>query len=205
MRGRLASLAVCGFLILACQTGSPPTGSAGDIAIASELPASAPEELAAGVVALQQGIKLAIDQHSTIGRFKLIYKPMDDAVAGVSNAQKGVQNVKRMIKDASVLGTGIEHLDAMLCVALWKARLRSWRAKLGWALTRDCCRCLAPPEPDTHAKFYASCLRWLAMTGPFASSIEDSSDLRDHSRWRPSRSHHALRKRRDGAIWTCLV
>jgi ABC-type branched-subunit amino acid transport system substrate-binding protein len=42
---------------------------------------------------------------STINRCAwLTYKPMDDAVAGAATGEKGVQNVKRMIGDASVLG-----------------------------------------------------------------------------------------------------
>ena len=100
----LALLAVCGLVVTACQSGSPSSGSDGDITIASDLPISGGTDQAQEVVAVQRAIKLAIDQHPTIGRFKLTYKPMDDAVAGVANPQKGIQNVKRMIDDASVLG-----------------------------------------------------------------------------------------------------
>jgi len=99
----LGVLAICGLLVPACQPGGPPTGGGGDVIIASDLPTSGGED-ASGAVQVQQAIKLAIDQHPSVGRFKLTYRPMDDAVAGVANPQKGVQNVKRMIEDASVLG-----------------------------------------------------------------------------------------------------
>lgn len=88
----------------ACQTGPPPSAPSpggSEILIASDLPTSIASDSA---LSLQQAIQLAIDQHPTIGRYKLVYMPLDDSLASTASPEKGVQNVKRMIADARVLG-----------------------------------------------------------------------------------------------------
>lgn len=147
----LALLAVGGLLFTACQLGGPPIGSGGDITIASDLPTSGGTEEAQGVVQVQRAIKLAIDQHPSIGRFKLMYKPMDDAVAGVANPQKGTQNVKRMIDDASVLGMIGPH-GSQLAVAEIPVTNAKDLVMLSPSNTVDCLTVAAPycdPQPDS--------------------------------------------------------
>jgi branched-chain amino acid transport system substrate-binding protein len=149
--GELALLAVGGLLFTACQPGSAPTGIGGDIAIASDLPASGGPEQAPGVVSVQQAIKLAIDQHPSIGRFRLTYKPMDDAVAGIGNDQKGTQNVKRMIDDASVLGM-IGPYQSQQAVAEIPLANAKDLVMLSPSNTVDCLTLAAPycdPQPDS--------------------------------------------------------
>lgn len=147
----LALLAVCGLVVTACQSGSPSSGSGGDITIASDLPTSGGADQAQGVVSVQQAIKLAIDQHPSIGRFKLTYKPMDDAVAGVANPQKGIQNVKRMIDDASVLGM-IGPYQSQQAVAEIPVANAKDLVMLSPSNTVDCLTLAAPycdPQPDS--------------------------------------------------------
>jgi len=43
-------------------------------------------------------------QHRNAGQYKLVYKPLDDTLAGRPSPELGVQNVKQMIADARVLG-----------------------------------------------------------------------------------------------------
>jgi branched-chain amino acid transport system substrate-binding protein len=146
----LAVLAICGLLGAACQPESPSIGSGGDIIIASDLPTSGGEE-AQDAVQLQRAIKLAIDQHPSIGRFKLTYRPMDDAVAGVANPQKGVQNVKRMIEDASVLGM-IGPYGSQLAFAEIPVTNANDLVMLSPSNTWDCLTRAAPycdPQPDS--------------------------------------------------------
>jgi branched-chain amino acid transport system substrate-binding protein len=147
----LALLAVCGLVVTACQSGSPSSGSGGDITIASDLPTSGGADQAQGVVAVQQAIKLVIDQHPSIGRFKLTYKPMDDAVAGVPSAQKGIQNVKRMIDDASVLGMIGPYQSQQAFAEIPVANAKDL-VMLSPSNTVDCLTLAAPycdPQPDS--------------------------------------------------------
>lgn len=77
----------------------PPSG---DIIIASDLPVGAPE--ASDALAAQQAIALAIKEHPRVGRFKLAYWSLDDAVAGNYQPETGVQNVSWMVDVPRVLG-----------------------------------------------------------------------------------------------------
>jgi branched-chain amino acid transport system substrate-binding protein len=96
----LASLIVLVCLSSACQTGAvSPEGPY--IVIASDTPISGSD--GAYAAPLVQAIQLAITQHPKMGRFKVVYEPMDDAPALLAPV-KGVQNVKRMIADPRVLG-----------------------------------------------------------------------------------------------------
>ena len=101
----LAFVAVYGLLSAACQPGmatSAPGAASADILIGSDMPTSGAQ--ASATRPLEQAIQLAIDQHPVIGRFKLAYLPLDDALLGAQLPQKGIQNVKRMIADPRVLG-----------------------------------------------------------------------------------------------------
>ena len=101
----LALVAGCGLVSTACQTPSvtsSPSSRSADILIASDMPTSGSQ--ASATRPLEQAIQLAIDQHPLVGRFKLAYRPFDDALLGAQSPQKGIQNVKRMIAEPRVLG-----------------------------------------------------------------------------------------------------
>ena len=90
-------------VITACQESAGPTGPtapSGDIVIASNLPLSG---LGLSAMPIEQGIRLAMAQHPTIGRFKLAYWSLDDTLAGNSSPDKAVQNVARMVDDHRVV------------------------------------------------------------------------------------------------------
>lgn len=97
----LVAVAICA----GCEGGgvvhSIPNAPAGQILIASDLPSAGFYEDA---VSAQNAIRLAIAQHSTVGRFKLAYWPLEDSVAENASQEKGIQNVSQMIDDARVLG-----------------------------------------------------------------------------------------------------
>jgi branched-chain amino acid transport system substrate-binding protein len=101
----LAQLAMQLLICTACQSGgATPVGSAspaGDIIIASDLPIS---NISGDGTELDRAIRLAIAEHPAIGRFKLAYWPLNDAVAANASPEKGVQNVSQMIDDPRVLG-----------------------------------------------------------------------------------------------------
>lgn len=103
-RAFVAALLV-GLASAGCQ-GSPTTSVVGpppgDIIIASDLPVSAPE--ASDARAAQQAIALAIKEQGRIGRFRLAYWSLDDAVAGTYQPETGVQNVSWMVDVPRVLG-----------------------------------------------------------------------------------------------------
>jgi len=84
----------------ACQSGPPSTPEA-NILIGSDLPISG---FFGDAPPAMQAIQLAVEQHPMIGRFRLGYLSLDDAVAGVATPEKGIQNVSQMIDDSRVLG-----------------------------------------------------------------------------------------------------
>jgi branched-chain amino acid transport system substrate-binding protein len=86
--------------IAACQSGpaSPPEAN---ILIGSDFPISG---FFGDTAPAAQAIQLAVEQHPTIGRFRLGYWSLDDAVAGVATPEKGIQNVSQLIDDSRVLG-----------------------------------------------------------------------------------------------------
>ena len=86
--------------VAACQSGPPPTPEA-NILIGSDFPISG---FFGDTPPAMQAIQLAVEQHPTIGRFRLGYLSLDDAVAGVATPEKGIQNVSQLIDDSRVLG-----------------------------------------------------------------------------------------------------
>jgi branched-chain amino acid transport system substrate-binding protein len=100
---KLAPLLLAVSIIAACQGDSGPAGRSapsGDIIIASDLSVSSLDGLA---LPLEQAIRLAIAQHPTIGRFKVSYWSLDDALAGDSSSERALQNVAQMVDDNRVL------------------------------------------------------------------------------------------------------
>jgi len=104
-QGVLALVAMQVLICTACQSGgATPVNSAspaGDIIIASDLPISS---IYGDATELDRAIRLAVAHHPTIGRFKLAYWSLNDAVAANASPEKGVQNVSQMIDDPRVLG-----------------------------------------------------------------------------------------------------
>jgi branched-chain amino acid transport system substrate-binding protein len=91
-------------VLTACQSASsshavvPP---AGDILIGSELPVSGFYDNAPP---LEKAIRLAIDQHPLVGRYKLAYWSLDDAVSQNPFFEKAIQNVERLVAEPRVVG-----------------------------------------------------------------------------------------------------
>jgi branched-chain amino acid transport system substrate-binding protein len=91
-------------VVAACQSGGsaetvmPP---AGDILIGSTLPVTGFYDAAPP---LEKAIRLAIEQHPVVGRFKLAYWSLDDAVSQAPFFDKATQNVGRMVAEPRVVG-----------------------------------------------------------------------------------------------------
>lgn len=101
---RLALCLACVLALTACESSRPaasPSRPGGDILIGSDLPLTG---FYGDAPPLAEAIQLAVDQNPRIGRFKLAYWSLDDALAGAASPEKGLQNVERLIKDPHVLG-----------------------------------------------------------------------------------------------------
>jgi branched-chain amino acid transport system substrate-binding protein len=98
MRAAAASLVIFGVLVTGCESG-PTVSSAPSIVIASDLPASeVPDARAAS-----QAVLLAIEQHPQVGRYRLVYEPLDDSPY-ITSPVKGLQNMRRLVGEGQVLG-----------------------------------------------------------------------------------------------------
>lgn len=92
----LISMAACA---PAGQESRPATAV---IAIGSDFPLTG--VFGASGFSTMEGARYAVDQRRTIGKFRLIFKPFDDSLAGVQDPAKGTQNIKRMGVDSEILG-----------------------------------------------------------------------------------------------------
>ena len=72
------------------------------IAIGSDFPLTG--VFGASGFSTTEGARYAVEQRRTIGKFRLIFKPFDDSLAGVQDPAKGAQNIKRMGVDSEILG-----------------------------------------------------------------------------------------------------
>jgi len=100
----LPVLILIALLATACQSASSPDAvmpPAGDILIGSDLPLTVP---GSDAPSLERAIQLAINQHPTVGRFKLAYWSLDDTLARAPFAEKAAQNVERLIAEPKVMG-----------------------------------------------------------------------------------------------------
>jgi branched-chain amino acid transport system substrate-binding protein len=100
----LAVLISAMFVAFACGGSTGGGGSKGEIDIASDLPVSG-AETSSGLPA-QQGAAFAVSTlaSGTYHGYTIKFVPMDDAVNGAHDPQKGVQNVQSMIANSKVLG-----------------------------------------------------------------------------------------------------
>jgi branched-chain amino acid transport system substrate-binding protein len=100
----LAVLIVATFVAFACGGGGGGGGSTskGTIDIGSDLPTSGAD--ASSGLPTQYGAAFAVSQAKTVRGFTLNFTPLDDAVNGVHNPTKGVQNVTQFISDTKLLG-----------------------------------------------------------------------------------------------------
>jgi branched-chain amino acid transport system substrate-binding protein len=98
----LAVLIIATFVAFACGGTSGGSGSKGEIDIASDLPTSGSD--ASSGLPTQEGANFAVTRAGTVRGFTLKFVPYDDAVNGVHDAAKGVQNVQAMISNKLVLG-----------------------------------------------------------------------------------------------------
>ena len=101
----LGVLIVATFVAVACGGGSSGGGTKGTIKIGVDLPESG-AAASSGLPTLH-GVEFAIKVMNDAGGlegYKFEVSNFDDAVGGVYNEQKGVQNVQQMIGDSKVLG-----------------------------------------------------------------------------------------------------
>jgi branched-chain amino acid transport system substrate-binding protein len=99
----LTVLIAATFVAFACgSTSSGGSTSKGTIDIGSDLPTSGAD--ASSGLPTQYGVQFAITQAKTVKGYTLNYVPLDDAVNGVHNPTKGVQNVQQFISDSKLLG-----------------------------------------------------------------------------------------------------
>ncbi len=108
LRG-LTVVAGTSLMALACGGGGgTSTGTSGggcdkgEFIIASDLPVSGAD--ASSGMPAQDGAAFAVKQHSCVQGYKVSFQPFDDAVNGVHDPQKGVQNVQQMISNPKILG-----------------------------------------------------------------------------------------------------
>lgn len=102
---------VIAIVVVGCQSASSPevvTPPAGNILIGSDLPVTSFFDTG---LPLEKAIQLAIEQHPTVGRFKLAYWSLDDAVARAPFVDKATQNVERMIAEPRVVGIIGPHIS----------------------------------------------------------------------------------------------
>ena len=98
----LAVLIIAAFVAFACGGTSSGSGSKGEIDIASSLPVSGAD--ASSGLPTQQGANFAVTRAATVRGYTLKFVPFDDAVNGVHDAQKGVQNIQAMLSNSKVMG-----------------------------------------------------------------------------------------------------
>ena len=99
-------LTLAALLSFACGGGGTSGGGGGtdkgEIIIASDLPTSGAD--ASSGLPTQQGAQFAVQQKGSVKGFKLTFLPLDDAVNGKHDPQKGVQNLQQMLSNTKVLG-----------------------------------------------------------------------------------------------------
>jgi branched-chain amino acid transport system substrate-binding protein len=103
----LSVLIAAAFVAFACGSSSSSGGggSKGEIDIGSDLPVSGAD--ASSGLPTQQGAQFAVAHIVGSGLyhgFTIKFVPYDDAVNGVHDAQKGVQNVQAMLANDKILG-----------------------------------------------------------------------------------------------------
>ncbi|MEO8745452.1 MAG: branched-chain amino acid ABC transporter substrate-binding protein [Candidatus Dormiibacterota bacterium] len=98
----LAVLISATFIAFACGGSGGGGGSKGEIDIASDLPVSGAD--ASSGLPTQQGAQFAVTRAGSVRGYTLKFVPFDDAVNGVHDAQKGVQNVQAMLSNSKILG-----------------------------------------------------------------------------------------------------
>jgi branched-chain amino acid transport system substrate-binding protein len=140
----LAVLTVCGIALAAC---GPTTGGGaatkGTIKIGIDFPVSGAD--ASDGQPPQNGAKLAIKQAGKVcgasshknDCFKLEAVPLDDAVAGVHNEQKGAQNMQQFVADADVLAE-VGPLNSGVAEAMIPIANRADIAMISPANTNEC-------------------------------------------------------------------
>jgi branched-chain amino acid transport system substrate-binding protein len=97
----LAVLIAATFVAFACGGTTDSGASKGEIDIASDLPVSGAD--ASSGLPAQQGAAFAVSRAGTVRGYTLKFVPYDDAVNGVHDAQKGVQNVQAMLANSKIL------------------------------------------------------------------------------------------------------
>ena len=95
-----ASVLLVGLLAVACEQAGG-ANDAPEIIIASDMPVSG---FSSDAPQWEQGIRFAIGQQQSIGRFKLRYWSLDDALGAGPFQSRGLENVKRMVANRWVLG-----------------------------------------------------------------------------------------------------
>ena len=86
----------------AAKATATTAASKGEIIIASDFPTSGKD--ASDGLPAQNGAQFAVEQAGTIKGFTLKFLPLDDAVNGVHDPAKGVQNVQQLLGNSKVLG-----------------------------------------------------------------------------------------------------
>lgn len=88
-------------LLGACSPAgpTPPPEPGAVIEVASELPLADP-----GMKNAERAVEAAIAEHSTLRGYHLVYVSLDDSLAGKFDADKALQNGKRMLRDPRILG-----------------------------------------------------------------------------------------------------
>lgn len=97
----LVLLVLVGFAAAACGSSGASGNSKGTIQIGVDLPMSGAE--ASNGVPTLNGVKYAVMKEAKVKGFTIKVDSLDDAVNGVHNPQKGVQNVQQFLSTSNVL------------------------------------------------------------------------------------------------------
>ena len=99
---RAALFAVCVLVLPGCDAGRAGDADKGVMKIGVELPLSG-QDAANGLPTLN-GVKYAVQKRPRIKGFSIQVDALDDSVDGIHNPDKGNQNVRSFVGDATVLG-----------------------------------------------------------------------------------------------------
>jgi branched-chain amino acid transport system substrate-binding protein len=100
---RVADLAIVAAVALAgCSSGTAPPGNTNVIVIAGDFPLQG--QYSRTGLSMADGVRFAVEQRRTIGKFQVVFKPFDDTLAGEMDPVKAIANVRQMAADSQILG-----------------------------------------------------------------------------------------------------
>ncbi|HEX6548690.1 MAG TPA: branched-chain amino acid ABC transporter substrate-binding protein [Candidatus Dormibacteraeota bacterium] len=137
-------------LAAACGGSGPALPAADQIAIAGDFPLSGAD--AAYGSRLSDAARSAVAATPTIGRYRVVFVPNDDALAGFSDdGLKAEQNARRMAADPRVLGL-VGPLSSVVALQVVPAASSAGLAEVSPSTTADCLTGYSPACPGLYSQ-----------------------------------------------------